>query len=79
MFLGQKTQKQVVPVTDEERSFFSIPRRESVYCEDGDTISVRRGAGVCGSYATILRPARTSVSTSIRFRSRSLIEIQPIL
>jgi hypothetical protein len=55
MFLAQKVQKQVVPVTDEQKSFVSIPRRESVYCEDCDTISVRRGAacGVCRSYATL--------------------------
>jgi hypothetical protein len=55
MFLAQKTQKQIVPVTDEDKSFVSIPRRESVYCEDCDTISVRRGAacGVCRSYATL--------------------------
>jgi len=39
----------------EEKPFVSNPRRESVYCEDGDTISVRIGAacGVCRSYATL--------------------------
>jgi hypothetical protein len=49
MFLAQKTQKPTVPVTEEEKSFVSIPRRESVYCEDCDTVSVRIGAacGVC--------------------------------
>ena len=55
MFLAQKIQKQVVPVTEMEKAFVSIPRRESVYCEDCDTVSVRRGAacGVCRSYATL--------------------------
>jgi hypothetical protein len=55
MFLAQKTQKPTVPVTAEEMSFVSIPRRESVYCEDCDTVSVRTGAacGVCRSYATL--------------------------
>jgi hypothetical protein len=39
----------------EEKPFVSIPRRESVYCEDCDTVSVRTGAacGVCRSYATL--------------------------
>ena len=31
MFLAQKTQKPTVPVTQEDKSFISIPRRESVY------------------------------------------------
>ena len=55
MFLAQKVQKPVVPVTEAEKSFVSIPRRESVYCEDCDTVSVRVGAacGVCRSYATL--------------------------
>jgi len=55
MFLAQKTQKPTVPVTQEDKSFISIPRRESVYCEDCDTVSVRTGAawGVCCSYATL--------------------------
>jgi hypothetical protein len=55
MFLAQKTQKPTVPVTETEKSFVSIPRCESVYCEDYDTVSVRTGAacGVCRSYATL--------------------------
>ena len=55
MFLAQKTQKPTVPLTQEDKSFISIPRRESVYCEDCDTVSVRIGAacGVCRSYATL--------------------------
>jgi hypothetical protein len=44
MFLAQKNQKPTVPVAEEEKSFISIPRPESVYCEDCDTISVRTGA-----------------------------------
>jgi len=38
MFLAQKIQKPTVPVNEEEKSFVSIPRRESVYCEDCDTV-----------------------------------------
>jgi hypothetical protein len=55
MFLAQKTQRPTVPLTQEDKSFISIPRRESVYCEDCDTVSVRIGAacGVCRSYATL--------------------------
>jgi hypothetical protein len=55
MFLTQKTQKPTVPVTEAEKSFVSIPRCESVYCEDCDTVSVRTGAacGVCRSYAAL--------------------------
>jgi hypothetical protein len=53
MFCAQKTTPILVPA--EEKPFLSIPRRESVYCEDCDTISVRIGAacGVCRSYATL--------------------------
>ena len=66
MFLAQKTQKPTVPITEAEKSFISIPRRESVYCEDCDTVSVRTGAacGVCRSYAPLplsrLRQATTA-------------------
>jgi len=44
-----------VLVPAEEKPFVSIPRRESVYCEDCDTVSVRTGAacGVCRSYAAL--------------------------
>jgi hypothetical protein len=53
MSRAQKTTPILVPA--EEKPFVSIPRRESVYCEDCDTISVRIGAacGVCRSYATL--------------------------
>ncbi len=36
-------------------------------------------ASTAAAAATVRRPARTSLNTSIRFRSRSLIDIQPIL
>jgi hypothetical protein len=53
MFSAQKVTPILVP--PEEKPFVSIPGRESVYCEDCDTISVRIGAacGVCRSYATL--------------------------
>jgi hypothetical protein len=75
MFLGQKTQKQVVPATDEERSFVSIPRRESVYCEDRDTISIRRGAacGVCRSYATLPLSRLLQAATRERPRAANIV------
>ena len=44
MFRAQKTP---ILVPAEEKPFVSIPRRESVYCEDCDTVSVRIG-GACG-------------------------------
>jgi hypothetical protein len=49
----------------EEKPFVSIPRRESIYCEDYDTVSVRTGVacGVCHSYA-ILPLSRLLQSTS---------------
>lgn len=55
MFLAQKNKKPTVPLTAQEKSFISIPRRQSVYCEDCDMVSVRIGAacGVCRSYATL--------------------------
>ena len=55
MFLAQKNQKPTVPVTEEDKSFVSNPRRASVYCEECDTAAVRTGAacGVCRSYATL--------------------------
>jgi hypothetical protein len=50
-----RAQKTPILVPSQEKSFVSIPRRESVYCEDCDTVSVRTGAacGVCRSYATL--------------------------
>jgi hypothetical protein len=65
MFHSQKTTPILVP--DEEKPFVSTPRRESLYCEDCDTISVRIGAacGVCRSYAT-LPPSRLLQATLIK-------------
>ena len=50
-----RAQKTPILVPAEERPFVSIPRRESVYCEDCDTVSVRIGAacGVCRSYYVV--------------------------
>ena len=50
-----RAQKTPVLGPSQEKPFVSIPRRESVYCEDCETVSVRIGAacGVCRSYATL--------------------------
>ena len=50
-----RAQKTLILVPSQEKPFVSIPRRESVDCEDCDTVSVRTGAacGVCRSYATL--------------------------
>jgi hypothetical protein len=50
-----RAQTTPILVPSQEKPFVSIPRCESVYCEDCDTVSVRTGAacGVCRSYATL--------------------------